>query len=116
MAYYNVMERIRKIAGLPSMRGGVPPRDRRKCSDWASFTEAVDTVTGELVGELVACKESYARLAAKNSEQAGRIAEMTEQARKDDKKCLRSGLFATALSHDLTPSQREAVIEVIDGN
>ena len=111
MAYYNVMERIRKTAGMPSMKGGVPPKEHRKCSDWASFTDAVDTVTGELIADLVACKESYAKLAQISSAQAGKLADLTEKAAVIDLKRVRSEVENTTHRLGLPPSQRDQLTE-----
>ena len=113
MAYLNVMEQIRKTAKMPAMKGGVPDKDHRKCSDWGSYTDAVDTVTGDLVAQLVSCKESFAKLAGEKADMAGRIADMHDSVATSDRKRMVANVSAKAMAFDLPSSQREAFVEAV---
>ena len=110
-SYFNAMERIRKLANFPNLVGGVPPKGHRKCSDWASYTTAVDNVTREMVAELLACKEAYAKLAGAASELAGQNASLHEQLAETDKKRIGHAIDAAAQRIELSSDQREQLIE-----
>lgn len=112
---FNPMERIRKLAGMPDMSKGYPPPDRRRCSDWAAFVDAVDTVTRELVDQILQCQASSLKIATSKAELAGQLAAVREKEHGLDVKRLRSGVDFKMLEHGIEPGVREEVSEVFDG-
>jgi len=113
---YNPMERIRKLSGMPSMKGGVPPKGNRKVSDWAAYTDAVETVTRELVDQLMQCQAGALKIAGEKAIYAGKVAEFQEKASHADKTRALASADKVLLSHDTTTDVREQVQEAIQGN
>ena len=112
---FNPMERIRKLSGMPAMTKGYPPLSHRKCSDWASYADAVDTVTRELVDQLMSCQASGLKIATSKAVLAGEKADLIEKIKDLDKT---RGLLAAdraLLAGDSSVDMRHQVAEAFAG-
>ena len=112
---FNPMERIRKLSGMPSMRNGCPPVGHRKCSDWASYTDAVDTVSRELVAQLLQCQTSALDIATDKAALAGKLAVHEELHAKTDKARSLAATDRVLIEADTSKEIREEVSVAITG-
>lgn len=112
---FNPMERIRKLSGMPGMTKGYPPSSHRKCSDWGSYVDAVDTVTRELVDQLLQCQGSGLKLATDKALQAGQLAEMHDQLSQADRRRALTAADHVGVSNNLPVDVRKQIGEAIAG-
>jgi hypothetical protein len=112
---FNPMERIRKLSGMPAMSHGYPPKTHRKCSDWASYVDAVDTVTRELVDALLQCQASGLKTATDKAKIAGELAEYHDLFRKKDQQRALAQADHVMIEHQTSVDVRDQVKEAIVG-
>ena len=114
---FNPMERIRKLAGFPPMVKGYPPATHRKCSDWAKYHDATDTVTRELVAMLLQCQATGLATATDKAAIAGELATFHDRYANSEKQ---RGIAAVdrVLIEDgsATPDIRKQVAQAINGD
>lgn len=112
---FNPMERIRKLSNMPAMPKGYPPATHRKCSDWASYTDAVDTVTRELVDMLLQCQASALKVATSKAVLAGEKADLIEQIKSLDKTRGKLAVDRVGVENSLPVDVRHQLEDAIDG-
>ena len=112
---FNPMERIRKLSNMPSMPKGYPPTTHRKCSDWASYMDAVDTVTRELVDQLLQCQASGLKIATDKAVLAGKVATLVEDLKSLDKNRGKLAADRVGIANDVSVDVRHQLEEAIDG-
>lgn len=113
---FNPMERIRKLSGMPdSMKRGYPPPSHRKCSDWASYIDAVDTVTRELVDTIITCQQSGLKIATDKAIFAGKLAEIEERNHKAETRRALAEVDRVAISNEIPAGVRGELAEAVVG-